>query len=76
MSQPTRTDLLCLDIDLRMADLWADLDTFPEELNRMQTAAFMRAAFGRGYLEALRESEERRGELCRTHGYRIPGRAA
>ena len=35
-------------------------------------AAFLRAAYGKGYCDAL--TEEAPGSLCRDHGYRIPGR--
>ena len=33
-------------------------------------AAFMRAAYGKGYCDAL--TEERPGSLCADHGYRVP----
>ncbi len=68
---PSRIDLLELDIDLRLADLWreaADID----EWNLEVVAAFMRAAYGKGYCDAL--TEESPGSLCHDHGYRIPGR--
>ena len=68
---PTRIDLLELDIDLRLADLWreaADVDDW----NLDVVAAFMRAAYGKGYCDAL--TEEAPGSLCEDHGYRIPGR--
>jgi hypothetical protein len=35
-------------------------------------AAFMRAAYGKGYCDALTEDEP--GALCHDHGYRIPAR--
>ena len=66
---PSRIDLLELDIDLRLADLWreaADID----EWNLDVVAAFIRAAYGKGYCDAL--TEETRGSLCLEHGYRIP----
>jgi hypothetical protein len=56
---PSRIDLLELDIDLRLADLW-------------RVAAFMRAAYGKGYCDAL--TEEAPGSLCADHGYRVPQR--
>jgi hypothetical protein len=37
-------------------------------------AAFMRAAYGKGYCDAL--TEEAPGSLCHDHGYRIPARRA
>jgi hypothetical protein len=69
--RPSRIDLLELDIDLRLADLWreaADVREWSLEV----TAAFMRAAYGKGYCDALTEDEP--GSLCAEHGYRIPGR--
>ena len=66
---PSRIDLLELDIDLRLADLWreaADVGEWSLEV----MAAFMRAAYGKGYCDAL--TEETRGSLCLEHGYRIP----
>ena len=69
MAEPSRTDLLELDIDLRLAELWretADVDEWTLEI----AAAFMRAAYGRGYCDALREKQ--RGSLCREHGYQVP----
>ena len=35
-------------------------------------AAFMRAAYGKGYCDAL--TEDNPGSLCADHGYRIPQR--
>jgi hypothetical protein len=45
---PSRIDLLELDIDLRLADLWreaADVSDWSLEI----MAAFIRAAYGKGY---------------------------
>ena len=67
--RPTRIELLELDIDLRIADLWREaLET--EEWNLQVAAAFMRAAYGKGYCDALTEDDP--GSLCRDHGYKIP----
>lgn len=69
--KPSRIELLELDIDLRLADLWreaADID----EWNLDVVAAFMRAAYGKGYCDAL--TEDARGSLCVDHGYRVPDR--
>ena len=69
--KPSRIELLELDIDLRLADLWreaADID----EWNLDVVAAFMRAAYGKGYCDAL--TEESPGSLCADHGYRVPER--
>jgi hypothetical protein len=68
---PSRIDLLELDIDLRLADLWreaVDVDEWSLEI----VAAFIRAAYGKGYCDAL--TEESPGSLCLDHGYRIPDR--
>jgi len=70
-SGPSRIDLLELDIDLRLADLWREtLDV--TEWNLEVVAAFLRAAYGKGYCDAL--TEDAPGSLCHEHGYRIPGR--
>ena len=68
---PTRIDLLELDIDLRLADLWREAADV-EDWNLDVVAAFMRAAYGKGYCDAL--TEESPGSLCEEHGYRIPPR--
>jgi hypothetical protein len=72
MSQrPTRIDLLELDIDLRLADLWREAAGITE-WSLDVVAAFMRAAYGKGYCDAL--TEELPGALCAEHGYRVPAR--
>ena len=68
---PSRIDLLELDIDLRLADLWreaVDVDEWSLEI----VAAFIRAAYGKGYCDAF--TEEAPGSLCLDHGYRMPDR--
>jgi hypothetical protein len=68
---PSRIDLLELDIDLRLADLWreaVDVDDWSLEI----VAAFIRAAYGKGYCDAF--TEESPGSLCVDHGYRMPDR--
>ena len=68
---PSRIDLLELDIDLRLADLWreaVDVDEWSLEI----VAAFIRAAYGKGYCDAF--TEESPGSLCIDHGYRMPDR--
>jgi hypothetical protein len=70
-NDPSRIDLLELDIDLRLADLWreaVDVSDWSLEI----VAAFIRAAYGKGYCDAL--TEEPPGALCVDHGYRMPGR--
>jgi hypothetical protein len=71
--KPSRIDLLELDIDLRLADLWREAGEI-SEWNLDVVAAFMRAAYGKGYCDAL--TEESPGSLCHDHGYRVPGRRA
>jgi hypothetical protein len=69
--RPSRIELLELDIDLRLADLWteaAEIDEWSLEV----VAALMRAAYGKGYCDALTEADP--GSLCRDHGYVVPGR--
>ena len=68
---PTRIDLLELDIDLRLADLWREADDVAE-WNLEVVAAFIRAAYGKGYCDAL--TEDAPGSLCVDHGYRVPAR--
>jgi len=68
---PSRIELLELDIDLRIADLWREALEI-DEWNLEVVAAFMRAAYGKGYCDAL--TEESPGMLCHEHGYRVPGR--
>jgi hypothetical protein len=69
--QPTRIDLLELDIDLRLADLWREAEGITD-WSLDVVAAFMRAAYGKGYCDAL--TEDSPGTLCADHGYRVPGR--
>jgi hypothetical protein len=70
-NEPTRIELLELDIDVRLADLWREACEIGE-WNLEVVAAFMRAAYGKGYCDAL--TEDSPGSLCDDHGYRIPGR--
>ena len=70
-SRPTRIDLLELDIDLRLADLWREAAGIGE-WSLDVVAAFMRAAYGKGYCDAL--TEDSPGALCQDHGYEIPRR--
>ena len=71
--QPIRIDLLELDIDLRLADLWREAAGI-SEWSLDVVAAFMRAAYGKGYCDAL--TEDSPGSLCADHGYRVPGAQA
>ena len=69
--RPTRIDLLELDIDLRLADLWREAAGITD-WSLDVVAAFMRAAYGKGYCDAL--TEDSPGSLCADHGYRVPAR--
>jgi hypothetical protein len=71
--KPSRIDLLELDIDLRLADLWREAGEISEWTLDV-VAAFMRAAYGKGYCDSL--TEESPGALCVDHGYKVPGRRA
>ena len=71
--RPSRIDLLELDIDLRLADLWREAGEI-SDWNLDVVAAFIRAAYGKGYCDAL--TEDSPGSLCNDHGYRIPARNA
>ncbi len=71
--RPSRIDLLELDIDLRVSDLWREAAEVTE-WSLDVVAAFMRAAYGKGYCDAL--TEDAPGSLCREHGYQIPARRA
>jgi hypothetical protein len=68
---PTRIELLELDIDVRLADLWREAVDV-SDWNLEVVAAFIRAAYGKGYCDAL--TEDSPGALCLEHGYRIPQR--
>lgn len=70
---PTKIELLELDIDIRLADLWAEAESI-SDWSLEKVAAFMRAAYGRGYCDSL--TEERPGSLCLDHGYMVPARRA
>lgn len=66
-----RIDLLELDIDLRLTELWREAASVTE-WNLEVVSAFMRAAYGKGYCDALTEDEP--GSLCVEHGYELPPR--
>ena len=73
VKRPSRIDLLELDIDLRLADLWREAAEIGD-WNLEIAAAFRRADYGQGYCDAL--TEDAPGSLCLDHGYRIPARRA
>ena len=70
---PSRIELLELDIDTRLSDLWREALEI-QDWNLEVVAAFMRAAYGKGYCDALTEDDP--GSLCADHGYRVPDRRA
>lgn len=69
--QPSKIELLELDIDLRLADLWREAGEV-DEWTLEVVAAFLRAAYGKGYCDSL--TEDTPGALCEEHGYQIPNR--
>jgi hypothetical protein len=67
--EPTGEDLLNLDLDARLADLWVliwRIDASADEI----LAAALRMAYGMGYRDAL--IEQPRAKLYLDHGYRPP----
>jgi hypothetical protein len=67
-----KAELLNTDIDFRLLELFISMDEIDEWTPEI-LHAFLRAAYGRGYVDAL--EEERRGErgkLCADNDYRIP----
>jgi hypothetical protein len=70
-THPSRIELLELDIDVRLADLWREAGEI-QEWSLDVVAAFMRAAYGKGYCDSL--TEDAPGALCVEHGYRVPER--
>ena len=72
---PSARELLEFDIDLRLFQLWSELLKV-EDFSIETMGPFVRAAYGLGYMDALNESEDIRGELCSKHGYRIPGQVS
>jgi hypothetical protein len=71
-TSPSRIELLELDIDVRLADLWREAGEI-QEWSLDVVAAFMRAAYGKGYCDSL--TEDAPGSLCVEHGYRVPERS-
>ena len=69
--RPSRIDLLELDIDVRLADLWREANDISEWSIEV-VGAFIRAAYGKGYCDAL--TEDAPGALCLEHGYEVPRR--
>ena len=70
-----RRDTLAMAIDLRLADLWAEIfDLGNQPIDYELLGWLLRAAYGHGYTDALRETQ--RGQLCLDLGYRVPDPAA
>jgi len=70
-----RKDTLAMAIDVRLAELWAELfELRAEHLDMELLGWFLRAAYGQGYTDALRETQ--RGQLCLDLGYAVPDTAA
>jgi len=70
-----RRDTLATTIDLRLADIWADVfEARLEGIDLELLGWLLRAAYGQGYTDALRET--RRGQLCLDLGYAVPEQAA
>jgi hypothetical protein len=54
-------------LDLRLASIWSELFEVPQEQWTVDLIGwFLRAAYGQGYCDALREPET--GALCRELG--------
>ena len=72
MASPARIDLLELDIDLRLTDLWREACEITE-WNLEVVGAFMRAAYGKGYCDALTEDRRARSARSTATGSRAAG---
>jgi len=68
----TSSQLLELDIDTRVISLWEQVYRRSElgEFSLDFIGSLMRAAYGRGYTDSLRETVP--GKLCSDHGYPVP----
>jgi hypothetical protein len=64
---PTRVELLELDVDTRLADLWRLADQV-EDWTLGRVAEFLRPAFVAGYMEAAQGDRS----LFTDHGYAVP----
>jgi hypothetical protein len=70
-SNPNALDLLDLDVDVRLAEVWRQTWSYGE-WTLSELGALLRLAYGQGYCDALTEPE--RGKLCRDHGFAVPER--
>jgi len=72
---PERKESLAMAIDLRLTDLWAEVfELDPSKIDMELLGWFLRAAYGQGYTDALRETQ--RGQLCLDLGYSVPDATA
>ena len=68
-----RIERLELDVDTRLLSLWELVDAIEDDAWTLELASqFMRAAYARGYNDAL--EEDIRGRLHREHGFCVPER--
>jgi hypothetical protein len=65
-----RQHRLELDLDLRLLELWQYLPADGDAAEPELVSALIRAAYGCGYTDALKE--ETPGSLLREHGYPLP----
>lgn len=68
----TKKQKLEIELDLRLSEIWGLTDSF-EEWDLSALAQFIRAAYTKGYIDALTEEEGGR-LLSDVPGYRISGR--
>ena len=71
--RPTRIELLELDIDLRLSDLWSEACGVGE-WNLEVVAAFLRAAYGKGYCDASPRTPRARSAAITAIASPIPPR--
>ena len=72
LKDPSRIDLLELDIDMQLIDLWREAQDVVEwDLNIV--ALYIRAAYGKGYMDACyEEARGEKGSFLRKNSYRYP----
>ena len=70
--QTNTFELLELELDLRLAELWRCADEHEGPWTLELVASYIRAAYGKGYCDALAEPE--RGKLCTDYGFSVPER--
>jgi hypothetical protein len=67
-----RQQQLEIDMDMRLAPIWMEaVETFEED-SLEAVGAFMRAAYGAGYCDALIDARDGEPEkLLKDHGYKL-----